>query len=302
MPLETTKATSFEQQPFPHARRVYYLVYPLHRRFRRLASLTPAPRTTASRGPSSCSNTRLTLLWRTPGLLRTDRAHGCGLRHPPPPQPRALRAEQARARARAEPRQPPASSSPALRHPTRLCAASCAPAPVGIVCGALSRRRPAVAASRSRATHLPCEVGSCERRTAMASQPRVCAAAVQLLCVSLVLSAPVPSSRVTCHGLPYRDAGGRTPPTPPCGAVAAPCRQRPPIPRIRRRACHSAALGRWNGSNPAGDGMASPPQWSRPARPQPPRASSSTAAESQLTVRHTPTARRSHWPRDGGRC
>ena len=92
-------------------------VYPLHRRFRRLASLTPAPRTTASRGPSSCSDTRLALLWRISGLLRTDRAHGCSLRHPPPPQPRALRAQQARARARAEPRQPPASSSPALRHP-----------------------------------------------------------------------------------------------------------------------------------------------------------------------------------------
>ena len=93
------------------------LVYPLHRRFRRLASLTPAPRTTASRGPSSCSNTRLNLLWRTSGLLRTDRAHGCGLRHPPPPQPRALRAQQARARARAEPLQPLSSSSSALRDP-----------------------------------------------------------------------------------------------------------------------------------------------------------------------------------------
>ena len=122
MPLETTKATSFEQQPFPHARRVYTWLYPLHRRFRRLASLTPAPRTTASRGPSSCSDTRLALLWRISGLLRTDRAHGCSLRHPPPPQ-----TARAACTAGARPRSSRASPAPCellarAPPPPRTCA------------------------------------------------------------------------------------------------------------------------------------------------------------------------------------
>ena len=46
--------------------------------------------------------------------------------------------------------------------------------------------------------------------------------------------------------------------------------------------------------------MGSPSQRSRPARPQPPRVSSSTAAASQPTVRHALAARRSHRPRAGG--